>query len=431
MDGFKRPSPRPQAQPPRQAGLPPVQAQADESSQRPLQQPGDMSASPQAVTVPDANNARVFSSRHALTARRGWLIVAVIAALILVMGVIATAWYTSQLSAADPSDTTRQRFVVSDGQSFTEVSDQLATRGIIKNATAFDLYARLQGKRGAVKASTCNLTKTETSAEILDKLTAGCHDFKSLTFYPGATIDKPVYKPASFSGEQNMYVKYILKQAGYSDAEITAALNKQYSSSIFAGKPAGATLEGYVFGETYYVDKEATAEQVLEETFSQMEKVIERNDLVTKFKADGLTLFQGITLASIVERELDCEQKPTQERKDKCYTYQQGIAQVFLNRLKQGMTLGSDVTFIYAADQMNVTPSPTLDSPYNTRKNLGLPPGPIAVPGELALKAVANPDGSDNLFFIAGDDGLIYFAKTNAEHEANVAAHCQILCSEL
>lgn len=136
-------------------------------------------------------------------------------------------------------------------------------------------------------------------------------------------------------------------------------------------------------------------------------------------------------MASIVQRELNCEGKPTEERKNRCYGYQQSIAQVFLKRYKEGISLGSDVTFIYAADKMGVTPTVDLESPYNTRNRVGLPPGPIASPGELALQAVANPSNTDYLFFIAGDDGLIYFANDVAGHEANIKNHCQVLCSEL
>ena len=101
---------------------------------------------------------------------------------------------------------------------------------------------------------------------------------------------------------------------------------------LFAGKPAGATLEGYIFGETYYIDKSATAEDVLKEAFSHMYNVVQKNDLVEKYRQKGLSLYQGITLASIVQRELNCEGKPTAERKNRCYEYQRTIAQVYLCR---------------------------------------------------------------------------------------------------
>ncbi len=363
--------------------------------------------------------------------RKLWTSLAVIGVLVA-LAVLALIWGNNQLTPVDSTSTEEHRFEVKDGDTFAEVTSALEQRGLIRNGMVFDLYARMRGQRNGLKVSTCSLKKSMTAGAILDKLSKGCHDFKSVTFYPGATIEKPLYKPADATLDQTMYVRYVMTHTGYSEAQVNAALAKQYSSPLFADKPAGASLEGYIFGETYYVNTDATAEQVLETVFAQMNAVVTRNDLVAKFKAKGLNLYQGITLASIVQRELNCEGKPEENgRKARCYKYEQGIAQVFLNRLKENMTLGSDVTFIYAADQMGVTPSPDLDSPYNTRIHAGLPPGPIATPGELALKAVAEPDGSDNLFFIAGDDGLIYFAKTNAEHERNVQKYCQELCNAL
>ena len=97
---------------------------------------------------------------------------------------------------------------------------------------------------------------------------------------------------------------------------------------------------------------DATAKDVLQTVFDHMYKVVQKNDLVNKFKAQGLTLYQGLTMASIVERELSCEDKPTVERKNRCYQYQRGIAQVFIARYKKNMQLGSDVTFIVPSDAL-------------------------------------------------------------------------------
>ena len=162
-----------------------------------------------------------------------------------------------------------------------------------------------------------------------------------------------------------------------------------------------------------------------------MYKAVQKYDLVNKYREHGLTLFEGITLASIVQRELNCEGKPTEERKERCYGYQQQIAQVFLKRLDENVALGADATFIYAADMMKVTPRVDLDSPYNTRKYPGLTPGPIGAPGIHALRSVAYPTSTDYNFYITGDDGLFYFSKTLAEHEKNIRDHCKVLCAEL
>jgi len=93
------------------------------------------------------------------------------------------------------------------------------------------------------------------------------------------------------------------------------------------------------------------------------------------------------------------------------------------------MPLGSDVTYQYAAKILGVSPTPTLDSPYNTRINTGLPPGPIATPGLSALTAVASPAGGEYVYFLSGDDGMTYFAVTEAEHQENIANHCQVKCA--
>jgi UPF0755 protein len=287
----------------------------------------------------------------------------------------------------------------------------------------FEIMARLAGKHNAVKAGTCTLMRSESAAQILDKITSGCHDFKAITFYPGATLYRSRSKPNS------MDVTDVLLAAGYAQADIDTALAKTYTTTgidLFADKPAGTDLEGYVYGETYYVDTDATVEDVLQTSFDQMASDIAAGGYIEKFKARGLTLYQGITLASIVQRELSCSSSETT-----CYSDQQKIAQVFYARLGSSMTLGSDVTFYYAADKLGVDPSINIDSPYNTRRYAGLPPGPIAAPGKHALDAVANPASTDYLFFIAGDDGTVYFAHTDAEHQANVSKYCHTLCSAL
>jgi UPF0755 protein len=128
---------------------------------------------------------------------------------------------------------------------------------------------------------------------------------------------------------------------------------------------------------------------------------------------------QAITLASIVEKEVSNGNDRRQ------------VAQVFLLRLQKKMVLGSDVTYIYAAAITGQTASPDLDSPYNTRKYLGLPPGPISNVSDSSLDAVAYPADGDYLYFVAGDDGKTYFSHTEAEHERLAAEHCIKLCSSV
>jgi UPF0755 protein len=140
-------------------------------------------------------------------------------------------------------------------------------------------------------------------------------------------------------------------------------------------------------------------------------------DVLSGFKAQNLTTYQGITLASIVYAESgNPKSEPT-------------VAQVFLLRLKQGMALGSDVTAFYAASLAGQDKTLGVDSPYNTRLHSGLPPGPIGSFTDIALKAVAHPSNTDYLYFVAGDDGTIHFSHTEQEHEAAIKKYCTKECS--
>ena len=428
MDGFKRQNGQQfNSQPNNNRQVPPLGA-APRPEPRAIDpnQPMEQKANISLNSDHDAASQKVSKKKRRL---RRWMIILITVMVFLTVVFAALfKWYEMQLKPVS-SDNNKVSVTVEDGSSVSVVANTLASKNLIRNRLAFEVYVRLNNKN-SIKAGTCMIAPSESVAEIVNRMNNGCHDFKTITFYPGGTLESSKYKASQSSdGVDKTSVRYILRQAGYSDNEISSAFKAKYDSPLFADRPSGSSLEGYVFGETYQFTGDATAKDVLQTVFDHMYKVVQKNDLVNKFKAQGLTLYQGLTMASIVERELGCEDKPTVERKNRCYQYQRGIAQVFITRYKKNMQLGSDVTFIYAADKAGVKPKVDIDSPYNTRKHTGLPPTPIATPGELSLKAVADPAPGDNLFFIAGDDGLIYFAKTDEEHKNNIDKYCQKLCS--
>lgn len=399
------------------------------TSRQPEYPPRPAVASTYQEPLPPLGTSSDGLSRHASRKiRKAPIIMACLLGLLVLTGLAAYIWYSQSLHPASTDEAQTVSIEVKQGWSWPTVAKELAAKGAIRSELAFTIYARMHGS--ALQQATCLIHPAKTSQEIVGVLASGCKGdtYKAVMFYPGATIEKPLYKHGDAQLDQTMYVKNVLSKAGYSSSEIQTALNKTYESPLFAGKPADATLEGYIFGDTYHVDADAKAEDVLQTAFAHMNAVIKQYDIEAKYAAQDLNLFQGITLASIVQRELNCEDKPTKERKDRCYEYQRMIAQVFLKRLDEGIMLGSDVTFIYAADMMGVPPAVDLDSPYNTRKYVGLPPGPVSTPGLLALRAVADPTDTEYLYFVAGDDGLIYFAKTLAEHEDNIRQHCHSLC---
>lgn len=324
----------------------------------------------------------------------------------IIIGVVASLaiWFNVQLTPVNKDISQLKKITIAAGSTSSQIGQELEKQAIIRSSTVFNICVKLFNKNNVLKAGTYHLSPAETTPQIIEHLSKGLVDQFSITFYPGATLTDATK---------------VLGNAGYSDQEIAAALKKTYDSPLFIDKPSTADLEGYVYGETYNFNTGSTVEDILKTTFNEFYSQIQKYKLIEGFKSHGLNLFQGITLASIVQRE------------DSNPKYQGQVAQVFYLRLQLGMLLGSDVTYQYIADKTGVPRDPNLDSPYNTRRFTGLPPGPIASPGLPALMAVADPATGDYLYFLAGDDKIVYFAHTLAEHEANIANHCQENCSTL
>lgn len=345
---------------------------------------------------------------------RRWVVL--IAAIVALAGVLAGGaawWYSYNLSAVRPADQTVTRINITSGMAAPQVANVLEERSLIRSRHAFMAYIRLKRLQPQFKIGVYAVKPSQSTPEIISHLTNGQSDEMAIQFYPDATL----------RGKDYRSVESVLKKAGYSEADIEEAFKAEYRSSVLTSRPTGADLEGYIYGDTYFMAGDATAQEVIQRAITEMDRVVRENDLEAKFKARGLSLYQGLTLASIVQKEsIGCGPGST------ICQDQRNIASVFYNRLKANMNLGSDVTYHYAADKMGVERSDKLDSPYNTRLHKGLPPGPIAAPGISALNAVADPAQTDFLFFLSGDDDVTYFAKTDAEHTANIKAHCHKKC---
>jgi UPF0755 protein len=393
--------------------LPPQKREAAPLTDLPTPQVADRNLTGESAAVDSSDQSPVGGAESTMSVvqrpfwrRRAFIVIFVLIAVTILMSLSAYVWYRVQLrSVSSDPKAAHVRITIKSGASLEAIATQLTDNQLIHSRTAFNIYTRLHGLRDKLQAGTYSLSSNMPTPEIIGHLTSGKTDQVSITFLPGATLAEN---------------RQVLLKAGYPQAEVDAALNKRYDDvTLFAGKPAGSNLEGYIYGETYQFDSSATVEQILRRTFKEYEDIIQAHHLQEGFAQQGLTLYQGITLASIIQREVAHT------------TDQKQVAQVFYTRLHTNMPLGSDVTYQYAAKQLGVAPTPDLDSPYNTRKNPGLPPGPIAVPGLSALEAVAAPAAGDYVYFLSGDDEVTYFARTNAEHEANIKNHCQIKCASL
>lgn len=331
-----------------------------------------------------------------------WLAVPVVIVVLLVAAAIAAAaWYNDALQPKS-GDSTTQSITIESGASIDQVAQELEHKGVVKSAVAVTLYMKLNNK-AVIKTGAYFFAPNQSVAEIVGWLNDGRVSTRKVTILPGKTLKQ---------------IRQGLIDSGFKETEVDSALAKSYSHPLLAEKPASATLEGYIFPETYFVTTDSTVDQLLVRTFDEFQNRIETGGLRPKLAERGFNLYQGITLASIVTREVTNS------------VDQHQVAQVFETRLERGMMLGSDVTYHYAADLLGVEAAVNIDSPYNTRIHTGLPPGPIANFNISALEAVASPTPGDYLYFVAGDDGVTHYSKTFEEHQRNIQKYCQKLCSQ-
>ncbi|MDX1765989.1 MAG: endolytic transglycosylase MltG [Candidatus Saccharimonadales bacterium] len=308
-------------------------------------------------------------------------------------------WYQSNL---EPVSISQENVVVviPSGSSTSGIAKILSEAGLIKNTTAFGWYVdRLDDER-LLQAGTYTMSPSLSVSEIVEILLSGKVDTSLVTIVPGLRLDE---------------IEEDLVGAGFDRDEVVRAFALIYDHPLLDEKPKSATLEGYIYPETYQITAETTVVSLLVQAFSVFSERIDAR-ITQGIARQGLTLHEAFILASIVQEEVSSPED------------QEKVAQVFLRRLEENLPLGADPTFKYAAAITGQEPSVDIDSPYNTRIVTGLPPGPIANFNLSALQAVANPSDTDYLYFVSGDDGNTYFSKTFAEHQANVDKYCKELC---
>ncbi|MSO56796.1 MAG: endolytic transglycosylase MltG [Acidobacteria bacterium] len=291
-----------------------------------------------------------------------------------------------------------EQFVeVAPGSSTRAIGDALVAAGVIRNSATFRAALWRTGAARTLKAGTYRFGSPMPATAVIEKIAKGVTWVKRLTFPEGLNVRE---------------MARIFEQQGFGPAKtfVDAARNPQ---PILSVDPAARDLEGYLFPETYSLPPRTTAAKLVHLMVARFEQLF-THELQRSAEAHGLTSREAATLASIVEKETaDPSERPI-------------VAAVYLNRLKIGMGLQSDPTVIYALEQAgrydgNLTREGLeFDSPYNTYKYRGLPPGPIASPGLASLKAVAQPAEVDYLYFVSRNDETHAFARTLAEHNENV-----------
>ena len=280
------------------------------------------------------------------------------------------------------------------GQTFPETVVQLQKAGFIQHPQLFRWIARYRGDDRHIRAGEYELGTSMAPREILDALVSGKTVLHKVVIPEGCTIPK---------------IGEILENAGLVSQEdfVQAASDASFVKALGL---EGSTFEGYLFPETYYFPKGVAAEEVIRKMVSGFRSVF-TPAWAERAQAMGLTVYEVVTLASLVEKETgNPEERPL-------------IAGVFLNRLKRGMRLESDPTVIYGMSNFdgNLTRQDLeTPNPYNTYLIKGLPPGPIANPGRASLEAVLYPSKEPYLYFVSKNDGSHHFSRTLDEHNQMV-----------
>lgn len=298
-------------------------------------------------------------------------------------------------------------FEIPKGASTAQIASILAEKNLIRSEILFRAAVLLGGQSADLKAGTYELPRGSSIPEILDAIGQGKVKPNTVRF----TI------PEGYTLEQ---IADALAKKGLADRErfLREADTGTFDYGFFRDIPQTPgmrhRLEGYLFPDTYEIKKGATEREIVDVMLKRFDQVV-TPEMRSSFKAKGLSLHEAVTIASLVEREARvAKERPV-------------IAGVIFNRLMQDppMLLQIDATVQYAVGQKEelLLKDLEIDSPYNTYKRKGLPPGPIAAPGRDSLNAAAFPDRHEYLFYVTKKDGSgeHYFAKTLDEHNRNIA----------
>ncbi len=313
----------------------------------------------------------------------------IVTILIVVLGILFLIYYKEGTLPVNSQDKTYKTFVISRGESVNSIITNLHNQGLIRNKLPFFILLKIQGIDNSIQAGDFRLSTAMSAKQIAQELTTGTLD-KWITIIEGLRVEE--------------VANILAIEFGIPEVEFISQAE-----------------EGYLFPDTYLVPKEATLGAILtvfETNFNR------RYSPPLREKAErlGFSDHKLLTLASLVEREAN---NPDDMRR---------VASVMLKRLTVGMPLQIDATVQYAIGyqhnekswwKKNLSVSDlTINSPYNTYKNAGLPPGPIASPGLAAIEAVLNADpNTPYLYYISGTDGVMHYGRNLEEHNKNIAKY--------
>jgi len=310
---------------------------------------------------------------------------------------ISIGYFVYINAIAQPLENREQTLIIPNGVGMSWLANHLEKQGIIDNRYVFRAYAWMNKRDVKIKAGEYTLVDIDSIPDLVAKVDKGQVIQYSITLIEGKT-----YK--DFKAQLMSQKLLADKLASMSDSQVMREL----------GAP-GKKPEGLFAPQTYFFQKGDSDFDVLKQAYKRLDQVAEEAWNNRSETVQVKTKYQLITLASIIEKETGAaSERPT-------------ISGVFNNRLRIGMRLQTDPTVIYGmgdAYKGNIRRKDLrTDTPFNTYTRYGLPPTPIAMPGEAAIHAAANPESTDALYFVGKGDGTHYFSKTLKEHNNAVVKY--------
>lgn len=348
------------------------------------------------------------------TRRNGRRIFALAVFLLLVFGAGFLVYAYAKVHRPTSSVSVPVTFSVPQGATTREVGTALKEKSLITSNLIFVGYALMEGASGKIQAGDYALDRNMSMKDILGKLTSG-------------NVTRNTKRVTIVEGANNKQVQKALVDAGLVTAgQFEDAVSVDYDFD-FNPSAREQEYEGYLFPDTYQFDATWNAEQIIGRMLQNFESKITaqmRADIEEK----NLDMSEVVILASIVEREVGraSSVQLTEEVRATLQREREQVASVFFNRLEIGMPLQSDATVNYAtgkSDRRALLSDLEIDSPYNTYKYAGLPPGPISNPGINSLRAVIYPADTNYLYFLNNKEGVAYFGRTLEEHNSNRARY--------
>jgi len=307
-------------------------------------------------------------------------------------------------------------FLIKKGESLSQIAKNLEEKGLIRNKTLMEWYIFLKGKEKNIIAGEYNLSPSMSLKEIVDKICSGEVVHIKITIPEGWNLRDIAFY---FENKGMFQAEEFWQVAGFPAVDYNKALDlpkpQDFSGefTFLQDKPTNIGLEGYLFPDTYFIQKSATPEDIVRVFLENFDQKL-TSDLRQEIQRQGKTIFEIVTMASLLEKEVK-----TKEDKEI-------VSGILWKRLKYKIPLQVDATITYITGKKSTKVSivdTQIDSPYNTYKYKGLPIGPICNPGMESILAAIYPKKSDYWYYLSTPDGKTLFSRTLEEHNIKKAKY--------